>query len=727
MVSTFLSYRLYTADLSKSVSRTLSDVQVSREATYYRENIGKVKSVDDFLKDQRLYAYAMKAYGLEDMTYAKAFMRKVLESDLTQADSFVRKLVDQRYLTFARAFNFMSTGDVDPGFTLAQDSADEAETIGLYSEQRVLKGQAVATEVEYYQSRMATLSSVDQFIGDSRLFSFALKAHGIDPDIASEAAIRAVLVSDLSDPASVANSFNDARYQRLAAAFSFGPDGSVPAPGEAQTLSQLESTIYLHYEMTGNGMSPAASAFKTTLFQNLIGSVTSVDAFLANAALRDYALVAVGLDPVLASDITLRAVLVSDLSDPTSPANALGANTRMLASAFNFNADGLLDDGVSAQTSAQTDALVDLYLANYDGKARTAEQTQTDYFKSAMDLVFSVDDLLNDTRLFNYVLNAFGLDPADEARSKIRQVLTSNLTDGTSFANRLRDSRYTALAEAFNFDANGMAQGVLRGQLASSKSDTVARFTATLGELEVNKTRGKIETDYYSATIDGIRTVDDLIKDKRLVAYIKTAYGLERETISDSTLRQALTSDLFDPKSFVNRSENYKLREMAAAFNFAADGTVKRVAVGQAQDSDDLLRTQDLYIRQTMEQQAGAENQGVRLALYFQRKASTIVSAYSVLADKALLEVVLTALNLPDSVAQADVDTQAKLIAKRFDLADFKDPAKVEKFLARFTALYDLKNPQSAPSIPSLLLGQQQSADFGLDVLTSIQSLRRRM
>ena len=36
-----------------------------------------MKSIDDFMKDTRLYNYAMKAFGLDDMAYAKAFMRKV--------------------------------------------------------------------------------------------------------------------------------------------------------------------------------------------------------------------------------------------------------------------------------------------------------------------------------------------------------------------------------------------------------------------------------------------------------------------------------------------------------------------------------------------------------------------------------------------------------------------------------------------------------------------------
>ena len=63
-------------------------------------------SVDAFLDDFQLYSYAMKAYGLEDMIYAKAFMRKVLESDMSDANSFANKLTDVRYQDFASAFSF---------------------------------------------------------------------------------------------------------------------------------------------------------------------------------------------------------------------------------------------------------------------------------------------------------------------------------------------------------------------------------------------------------------------------------------------------------------------------------------------------------------------------------------------------------------------------------------------------------------------------------------------
>lgn len=726
MVSTFLSYRLYSADMAKSVARTLADAQVKREAEYYRANIGNVTSIDDFLNDQRLYAYAMKAHGLEDMTYAKAFMRKVLESDLTKADSFVRKLVDPRYLAFARSFNFTPTGGVAPGTVVAQDVTEEAETVGLYSEQRVRQGAAAATEVEYYQSRIGTLTSVDQLVADPRLFSFALTAFGLDPSIASEATIRAVLTSDLSDPGSVANSLGDFRYQDLASAFSFASDGSVPSGGSAQTSGQAQVTVFLYYERTGNGTSPPAAAFKTEIYREMIAGISSAAGLADNDVLRTYILVAAGIDPVVTSKSTVYDVLTSDLSDPASLANVLGGGYRTLAEAFNFNTDGSLDDGVAAQDAAQQESLIDLYLANYDARAVAAEESQTEYYRLNIGSIMTVDELLDDAKLFSYILEAYGLDPATESKSRIKQVLQSDPRDPASFANRLRDSRYTALAAAFNFGADGAAQGGLRAQLASSKSETITRYTVTLGTLEADQARGKIESEYYNAAIDTIQTVDELLKDRRLVTYALRAFGVEEAGLSDEVLRQVLTSDLFDPKSFVNTQNDTRLRDLAAAFNFGTDGKVARALIGQAQERDDLARTQDLYLRQTMEQRAGEENPGVRLALYFQRKAASIDSAFSILADKALLEVVLTALGLPDTVTQADIDLQAKMITQRIDIADFKDPEKLERFLTRFTTLYDLNNPQTQPSIPSLLLGQQEAVSFGLDLLGSIQSLRLR-
>ena len=126
MLSTYTSYNLIANDMLKSLNRTASETVNARDADYYKENIGKVGSVDEFLDDYRLYSYAMKAFGLEEMTYAKAFMKKVLDSDLTDTASFANSLTDERYRNFAAAFSFSEST------ASAQTEVQLDETIGIY-------------------------------------------------------------------------------------------------------------------------------------------------------------------------------------------------------------------------------------------------------------------------------------------------------------------------------------------------------------------------------------------------------------------------------------------------------------------------------------------------------------------------------------------------------------------------------------------------------------------
>ena len=206
MVSTFLAYRTYTQDLPRTLTRVASKADVSREEKYYQDNIGKVTSVDEFLNDRRLFAYAMKAHGLEDMTYAKAFMRKVLESDLNDTKSFARQLVDARYAIFARSFNFTTDGDrpLEPAVRPERIPGGRHGRPLLRAPRKQGRGRRNRSAI-LPDHTSATLTSVDDLVADDRLFAYALTAYGLDPTIASDTTIRNVLTSDLSDPGSVAN------------------------------------------------------------------------------------------------------------------------------------------------------------------------------------------------------------------------------------------------------------------------------------------------------------------------------------------------------------------------------------------------------------------------------------------------------------------------------------------------------------------------------------------
>lgn len=472
MLSTYQSYQLYTRDQAKAYQRAAAQSQNKRDESYYRENIGSVKSVDDFLKNPRLFAYAMKAYGLEDMTYAKAFMRKVL-------------------------------------------------------------------------------------------------------------------VSDLSDDKSFANKLSDTRYRDFAAAFNFGTDGAVASSAKIQSAEQQSDTL---------------------------------------AGLRDN----------IASSVTVA--------------------------------------------------------------------IETAYIVKKLPGITSVDGLISDKRLLGDVMTAYGLN-AETSATTVAAALKSDLSDPNSFVNRSGNAALKELVADFNFDEQGK---VTTERIAQSKENFSAMaklYMAVKGTDSSSKKAAAEESTYVWGVISQAHTIDSLLKDKRVVAYIGTAYGDPK--IDTVKLRSVLTSDLGDYKSTAN-TLGAKYHDMAAAFAFDTDGSILREADTAVQNRSDIAYATRTYLQNAMETEAGNDNLGAKLALYFARKAPDITSAYQLLGDKALLKFTQTALALPTS-SGADVDALARSITAKLDIKDLQDPAKVNKLVARFAALYDMQNGSTQQSMVLQLFGSSQN------------------
>ena len=210
-----------------------------------------------------------------------------------------------------------------------------------------------------------------------------------------------------------------------------------------------------------------------------------------------------------------------------------------------------------------------------------------------------------------------------------------------------------------------------------------------------------------------------------MVDILLVSQGLDPEKVTTDYLRKIFNSDLTDAKSFANTEKDPRFAEIAASFNFDKQGNVARLAQIGPQKRDQLLETQNNYLQQNLESQQGDANPGVRLALYFQRKAGEVTSAYDILADKALAEVFRTTYGLPDSVGSMGVDQQAKVVEKYLNLKDLTDPAKLEKLLNRFSVMYDLKKGSQNVS-PALAILQGSGGGIGQDALMSIAQLGKR-
>lgn len=229
----------------------------------------------------------------------------------------------------------------------------------------------------------------------------------------------------------------------------------------------------------------------------------------------------------------------------------------------------------------------------------------------------------------------------------------------------------------------------------------------------------KREIDYYNANIKNIKTIDDFIKNDRVFKFAMKAHGLEDMAYAKALIKKLLKEGVTSPLSMANKMSNPLYKEFAKAFDFAGKGTA---ATSAASATTEAVQK---YIQQTLEVNEGKENQGIQLALYFKRKASTVTTTMGILADKALLKFVQTTFSIPEASSRADIDIQVRNLEKVLNVKDFQDPKKVDKLIQRFNAMWDVKNASSAATSPVLSLFDQSSQQgMSLDLMMSIAKLR---
>jgi hypothetical protein len=223
--------------------------------------------------------------------------------------------------------------------------------------------------------------------------------------------------------------------------------------------------------------------------------------------------------------------------------------------------------------------------------------------------------------------------------------------------------------------------------------------------------------NYYLQHIGDVKSVDDFLKDTRLFKYAMNAFGLGDLAYAKGMMRKVLTEGVTDSKSFANRLNDSRFVKFATVFNFKDNGEATTSTTAAQQG------VVDNYVRQALETSAGDDNEGVRLALYFQRAAPTVKTAYGLLGDAALWKVVKTVFGFPDAMANADIEKQAAAVTARFNLSDLQDPAKLQHLIQRFTAMWDATENTAASPILSLFDTSSQ-AGISSDLLATLASLK---
>ncbi|MGO6980162.1 DUF1217 domain-containing protein [Rhizobium leguminosarum] len=725
MVSTYVSYLTVARNLNASLSNVASQATVARDSAYYKENIDKVTTVDEFMSDYKLYSYAMKAYGLEDMTYAKAFMKKVLESDLSDSSSFANSLSDTRYAEFAAAFKF--AGETKT----AQSDVQRDNLLDAYEESFDTEADDIADATDYFEENISSITSVDDLLSNSKLKNYVLTAFGLSTEYTSTSFLKSVLTSDLDDADSFVNQLDDEVYVNLAKAFNFNEDGS--ADGDVMSEDQISLVTSAYAVASATIASSETGEAYDTYFAAQIGNVTSVDELMSDDKLVSYLRTAYGLTDSETDNFISAALKSADIAD------AIGLSE--LHEAFNFDEDGALADGDTAQTSEQAAATTAAFDENYQVLiASTDTEDAVDNYTTRIASVTSIDDFLvsndddddddNDDlpELWEMALRAYDIDPDSVSRSEVRKILESDPSNSKSYVNSLDDDRFVAFRKAFNFDDNGDVTVPLQAMSESVVDDYATYYKQNKirylegNELTEATDAADEEISYFREQMATITTASEFLADDRLVSFVLEAKGLDPDDVTSDALEEMFSSDLDDEDSYVNKLDDSRFAELVGAFNFDQDGNISADPTGTVQQRGDVLETIDAYVRLTLEDDQGDSSTGVRLALYFQRKAPEISSAYDILGDSALFEFFTTSFNLSSYVSNMDVDKQAEMIDNFIDMKDLSDPEKVDDLIKRFTAMYDMANGTGTTSSAlSILTG---SATISADTLLAMAQLK---
>ena len=211
-------------------------------------------------------------------------------------------------------------------------------------------------------------------------------------------------------------------------------------------------------------------------------------------------------------------------------------------------------------------------------------------------------------------------------------------------------------------------------------SQNLARYQTMTSAEPAVKTAGQ----YYAANIGKVTSAAGLVNNFRLLSYALDAFGLGTFVSDKALITQVIDGGVTNRKALANTLNDPRWFAFAKAFDFTEKGAASVTS------STAVASTTHAYVESQLESDQGQQDPGVQLALYFQRVAPTVTSAYGILADPNLLNVVQTVFGLPPVVGSTNIDQQANTISKLVPLATLSDPTKLQNLTERFTAMYEL-------------------------------------
>ena len=153
-------------------------------------------------------------------------------------------------------------------------------------------------DIEYYRENITDIKSLDDLFGDHRLLKFVLSSYDLESEIQYPGKVRKIIESDLADVDSLANRFQDPRFQKLAQDINFHILGVSKLKFQTTTDEMVKRYERLEYERYLDEQAPGVRA--AIEFERRIKDVSKTVQLLGDSVLREVVTVANNIPKELA-------------------------------------------------------------------------------------------------------------------------------------------------------------------------------------------------------------------------------------------------------------------------------------------------------------------------------------------------------------------------------------------------------------------------------------------
>lgn len=179
-------------------------------------------------------------------------------------------------------------------------------------------------EIATFRQRIGSVGSVDDLVKDHQLYSFVMKAFGLEREIYAKAMMKRILTADPADKKSLVNRLTDPRYREINRVLGFDTDGTVGRPEFAGTAwSAAMVDRYVAQRMIDGQMAENPAVGLALDFERKAKGLTSWFKVLADKNMATFIRTAFGLpDSISQGSIDGQARLleqrmkVEELQDP---------------------------------------------------------------------------------------------------------------------------------------------------------------------------------------------------------------------------------------------------------------------------------------------------------------------------------------------------------------------------------------------------------------------------